>query len=115
MANITVQEVSAWQLRCMFNQSRIVERHAADEFTVTARKKSNPSKWSNHPKDTRSHYFTFRDRNGDEIATAHRYLCPTGPVTDFDPKTLTINGLRYVIIPDDPLRANPEHRLPYEW
>lgn len=98
----------------MFNQSRIIARHESNEFSVTPRDKGNPSKWLNHPKDTRGYYFTFRDGDGIEVATAHRYLCPSGPVTDFDPKTLTINGLRYVLIPD-PKVANPEHRLPFIW
>src|SRR5947207_2736153 len=106
------REVNAWTLRCMFNQSHIVERFEANEFTAIPRNKSNPSKWPDHPKDTRSYYFTFRDKDGKEVATAHRYICPEGPVTPFDPKTLTIDGLRYVLDPDLTIQ-NPEHRLPF--
>jgi hypothetical protein len=114
MADYTVKEVNAWTLRCMFNRSNIVERYEAGEFTATPRRKSNPSKWPNHPKDTRSYYFTFRDKDGNEVATAHRYICPEGPVTPFDPKTLKIGALRYTLHPD-PGQANPEENLPFKW
>src|SRR5713101_1084912 len=114
MADYTVEEVNAWTLRCMFNQSHIVERHERGEFTVTPRDKGNPSKWPNHPKDTRGYMYTFRNKDGVEVATAHRYVCPTGPVTPFDPKTLKIGDLRYTIHPD-PAVANPEHKLPFVW
>ena len=113
MAPYTVVEVSAWTLRCMFGESNIVERHARGEFTrVTT--KSRPSKNTNHPKNTRSEYLQFRNKDGDEVATAHYYVCPTGPVSPVDPKTLKIGDLRYTIHPV-PLVANPEHRLPFIW
>ena len=98
----------------MFNQSRIVERHESGEFTATPRTKSNPSKWPDHPKDTRSYYFTFRDAQGNEVATAHRYIGPHGFATAFDPKTLKIGDLRYTVHPD-PSVANPETWFPFVW
>lgn len=114
MADYTVVEVNAWTLRCMFNQSRIVERHETGEFSVAPRNKGNPSRWPDHPKDTRGHMYTFRDVDGNEVATAHRYTCPDAPVTPFDPKTLKIGHLRYTIHPDV-ATANPENRLRFKW
>ncbi len=58
--------------------------------------------------------YTFRDHNGNEIATAHRYTSPDGPVTPFDPKTLKIGPLRYTIHPNTAV-ANPENKLRYKW
>ena len=59
--------------------------------------------------------YTFRDRDGNEVATAHRYTCPDGSlIFPFDPKTLKIGDLRYTINAD-PAAANPEHKLPYKW
>ena len=113
MAPYTVVEVNAWTLRCMFSESAIHTRHATGEFSLVTTK-SRPSKNKNHPKDTRSEHLQYRNQDGDEIATAHHYVCPTGPVSQIDPKTLKIGNLRYTIHPDT-LVANPEHRLPYIW
>ena len=113
MAPYTVVEVSAWTLRCMFNESHIVARHAAEEFTRVVTK-SRTSKNSDHPQDTRSEHLQYRNRDGDEVATAHWYVCPTGPVSQIDPKTLKIGDLRYTIYPDT-AAANPEHKLPFVW
>ena len=113
MAPYTVVEVNAWTLRCMFNESEIVARHAAGEFTrvtTKSRRSNNPD----HPKDTRSEYLQYRNRDGDEVATAHYYVCPAGPVSTPDPKTLKIGDLRYTIHVD-PSIANPEHTLPFIW
>src|SRR6266487_2141208 len=112
MADYTVVEVNSWTLRCMFKGSNIVNRYESGEITITTRRKSNPSKWPDHPKDTRSYHYTFRDKAGLEVATAHRYVCPTGPVTDFDPKTVKIGDLRYTVHPDAAIR-NPEEKLPF--
>jgi hypothetical protein len=57
---------------------------------------------------------TINDRSGTEVATAHLYEGPTGPVTPLDPKTIKIGNIRYQIHPD-PVVANPEHRLPFIW
>lgn len=110
---ILVIEVNAWILRCMFNESRIEERRARQEF-VRQTTKSRPSKRPNHPKDTRSEFLMYRNRNGEEVATAHHYVCPSGDVTRPDPKSLTIGGIRYVIHPETP-KANPENKLPFVW
>ena len=96
----------------MFNQSNIIARHQAGEFTLVPRPKANPSKRPNHPKDTKSQHVVFQDKNGDEVATGHYYLCPTGPVTDIDPKTLKIGNLRYTVCPN-PKDANPDTSVPY--
>lgn len=97
----------------MFNASNIQERHAAGELNRTSTK-SRPSKNSNHPKDTRSEHLLYRNGNGDEVATAHYYVCPGHDVSPIDPKTLTIGNLRYIVHPDRFVR-NPEDRLPYVW
>lgn len=107
-------EVNAWTLRCIFNQSHIPERIAAGEFTVTLRTKANLSKMPNHPKDTRSQHMWIYDQSGVEVASAHQYICPMGPVTPLDPKAIKIGTTRYVIDPDR-LKANPEHRLQHVW
>jgi hypothetical protein len=97
----------------MFNESDIIARHAAGEFTrVTT--KSRPSKNPNHPKNTRSEHLVYRNQDGDEVVTAHYYVCSTGPVSPIDPKTLKIGDLRYTIAPDTSV-ANPEHKLPFVW
>jgi len=114
MAPYTVVEVNAWTLRCMFNWSHIVGRHQAGEFQRFPSGKGNPSKKPNHPKDTRSQHLVYKDKNGDEVATAHHYVCPIGPVTEVDPKTLKIGDLRYTIHPDTNI-ANPENNLPFVW
>ena len=114
MPDYTVSEVNAWTLRCIFNQSRIVERIAAGEFTIDAKPKASTSKNPAHPPETKSQHVWIRDHNGTEVASAHYYVCPSGPVTPLDPKTIKIRSIRYIIDPD-PLRANPEHRLPYIW
>ena len=68
----------------------------------------------NHPKNTRSQHLWIYDQTGEEIASAHYYVSPTGPVTPLDPKAIKIGGIRYVIHPN-PLIANPEHALPFVW
>jgi hypothetical protein len=113
MADYTVIEVNAWVLRCMFNQSRIVERISAGEFTTTLRRKTL-SKRLNHPNGTRSEMLWIRDQGGIEIGTVHHYIFPNGPATPLDPKTLTVGTTRYVIHPDQKI-ANPEHLLPFVW
>ena len=57
--------------------------------------------------------YTFYDREGNEVATAHRYTGPDGFETPFDPKTIKIGDLRYVIH-KEPLKANPENRLRFK-
>lgn len=98
----------------MFNESNIIDRIEAKEFTLVPRPKANLSKKPNHPKDTRSQHVVIQDQIGDEIATAHYYVCPTGPVTPLDPKTLKIGDVRYVIHADLAV-ANPENKLPFVW
>jgi hypothetical protein len=114
MANYTPVEVNAWTLRCIFNQSRIPERIATGEFMLVPRPKAKMSKLPNHPQGTLSQHAWIYDQSGIEVASAHYYVSPTGPVTPLDPKTIKIGGKRYTIDPD-PQRANPEHRLPYLW
>ena len=108
--NVEIVYLNAWQLRCIFNQSRIASRYVAGEFTVAPRDQGNASSQPDHPKDTRGHMYTFRDLNGIEVATAHRYTAPNGFETPFDPKTVKIGHLRYVIHSNS-ATANPEHRL----
>jgi hypothetical protein len=117
MANHTlveVVEVNAWTLRCMFNQSRIPDRIASGELSIEKSPKAKLSKKPNHPKDSKSQHIWIRDQSGVEVASAHYYVCPTGPVTPLDPKTIKIGSIRYVIHPDT-IKANPEHRLPFIW
>jgi hypothetical protein len=68
----------------------------------------------NHPKDTKSQMVWIYDDSDVEVGTAHHYFCPTGPVTQLDPKSLKIGDIRYVIHPDAKI-ANPEHKLPFLW
>jgi hypothetical protein len=114
MSDYSVVEVNAWVLRCIFNQSRIPERIEAGEFRIIPKPRAKASKLPNHPKDTKSQHVFIHDRSGVEVATAHYYTSPSGPVTPLDPKTLKIGKLRYVIHPD-PKIANPEHMLPFVW
>src|SRR5436190_14647558 len=114
MASPKTVEGNAWTLRCMFNGSNVVVRHAAGEFSAIIRDGKNVSKKTNHPKDTRSRMITYRDHGGNEVATAHHYVCPNGQVTEPDPKTLTIGNLRYTIHPVLEV-ANPELRFSWIW
>lgn len=114
MPNYTVVEVNAWSLRCIFNHSNIAQRIADGEFTLVRRPKANLSKMPNHPAGTRSQHVWINDLSGTEVATAHFYEGPSGPVTPLDPKTIKIRNLRYVVHPDKKI-ANPEHRLPFKW
>jgi hypothetical protein len=114
MADYTIVEVNAWVLRCMFNRSNIAQRIAAGEFNLVPSPKAKLSKKPNHPQNTRSQHVWIYDQNGVEVASAHYYICPTGPVTPLDPKTLKIGLLRYTVNPDTAI-ANPEHGLKYVW
>lgn len=58
--------------------------------------------------------YVFRDSEGNEVATAHRYTAPNGFETPFDPKTVKIGNLRYVIHRDS-IAANPEHKLKFKF
>jgi len=107
-------DVDAWTLRCIFNWSRILRRCSKGEFTVTRKIGKNTSTRPNHPQDTRSHWLTFFDADGDEVATAHHYVCPQGDVTPPDPKSLKIGEKRYVEHPDRAIR-NPEERYERIW
>src|SRR5437870_5195319 len=102
-------DVDAWTLRCIFNKSRIIRRADAGEFKVIRKPSPNLSARPGHPKDTRSHWVTFLDAGGQEIASAHHYVCPTGWVTEPDPKALLIGKIRYVEHPDRAVK-NPEER-----
>lgn len=97
----------------MFNESHIIARHEKGEF-VRITTKSRPSKTPNHPKDTRSEHVEYRNKDGNEVATAHHYVCPTGDVTLIDPKTLKIGDIRYTIHSDTAI-ANPENKFPFVW
>lgn len=114
MPDYTVVEINAWTLRCMFNQSRIPQRIDAGEFKIIPRPRASRSKNPNHPKDTKSQHVFIHNQSGVEVATAHYYVSPNGPITPLDPKTIKIGGLRYVVNPD-PKIANPEHKLPFIW
>ena len=76
--------------------------------------KSRQSKISSHPQHTRSEHVVFEDNRGNEVATAHYFVGPSGPVSPLDPKTLKIGQIRYVIHPNQSV-ANPERRLPFIW
>jgi hypothetical protein len=56
----------------------------------------------------------IRDQRGVEIGTAHHYTHQGIEISPLDPKTLTVDDIRYTI---NPIRekANPEHRLPLLW
>ena len=114
MADYTVVEINAWDLRCIFNQSNMTQRIDTGEFTLVRRPKAKPSKNPNHPAGTKSQHVTINDQHGTEVATAHFFESPAGPVTPLDPKTIKIGDIRYVIHPER-LLANPEHRLPFIW
>src|SRR5713101_3390347 len=107
----TVVRVNAWTLRCIFNQSRIIERHAAGEFTAVLEKSGLPK---TRPPGTKSEQWLYLDRNGNEVAKAHRYVSPAGVPTSLDPKTLKIGNLRYLGHVDRK-RNNPEDWLPFLW
>jgi hypothetical protein len=114
MPDYTLAEVNAWTLRCIFNQSRLEERITAGEFTIVSKRKASISKNPQYPPNTKSQMIWIQDQNGTEVATAHYFVCPAGPVTPLDPKTIKIGSIRYIIAPER-LRAYPEEHLPYIW
>jgi hypothetical protein len=103
----TVVRVNAWTLRCIFNQSKIVDRHAVGEFTAILEKSGLPK---TRPPGTKSEQWLYQDRNGNEVAKAHRYVIPTGVPTPLDPKSVKIGNLRYQLHVGR-MRANPERWL----
>jgi len=109
-ANVVLVHLDAWGLRCIFSHSLLLARVAAGELYASPKNKGNPSPRSQDPPGTRGQMFTYRDRNGDEVATVHYYHMNGSPRSEPDPKTIRIGPKRYVIHPED-AKANPEKRL----
>ena len=97
--NVTLVEVDAWDLRCIFNESLLVANVAYGALTMVPRRKKPGSRtWS------------YRDKNDNEVATVHFYETGGLVVSPPDPKSVMVDGVRYVVY-DEELRANPERRL----
>ena len=99
-ANVDLVELDAWELRCIFNESLLLANVASGRLTMVPR---NPKK----PPGSR--LWSYRDRNNDEVATAHFYERNGSVVSPPDPKSVKVGNIRYVLYDDD-LSANPEKR-----
>lgn len=84
----------------MFNDGKYDERAKAGELTVRVAREHHPSSpKAAVPFCTRSQIIAYVDSNGDEIATAHRYLQPDGTLGASglpDPKRLLKDGTLYI-------------------
>ena len=91
--------VSPIELRKMFEDERIIARELAGELTFHIKHSRIPNPPPDfEPPGTESQEVYWRDRTGEKIATAHRYLRPDktiGASGKEDPKVLLIDGVIY--------------------
>lgn len=84
----------------MFNAGRYVERAQSGELTEQVVENRHPTSPKAHlPLCTWSQEVVYLDRNGDEVAKAHRYLLPDGSIGGAgrpDPKKVYRGGILYV-------------------
>ena len=97
------KRVDRWTLRCRFNRARYRERVAANELTMTVKRKSvtrkpnDPDPLPDNIKFTCE--WTYRDPRAHDhkIADGHFYERNDGSTTDHDPKHLEVDGQRYAL------------------
>ena len=109
-ANVEPVYLDAWELRCIFNSSLLLARVAAGELIVSPRNKGNNSPRSQDPPGSKGQYFTYRDRDDNEVATVHFFHLNGMPLSPPDPKSIWVERKRYLVHTED-LIANPEKKL----
>ena len=86
----------------MFNEGRYQERADRGELRLGVVKSGHPSPTrSGQPYCTRSQLVTYRDKNNNLLAMAHRYLRPDGTIGASgrpDPKRLYTGGIIYAVM-----------------
>lgn len=99
MSNFPEKIVSPAELRRMFEDERIIAREAAGELTFHIKHSRIPDPPPDfEPPGIESQEVYWRDKTGEKIATAHRYLRPDktiGASGKEDPKILLIDGVIY--------------------
>ena len=94
------RDVSPRELRGMFNAGDYDGRVGRGELSVQVIRDRHPSSpKANVPYCTRSQLVVYRDREGDEVATIHRYLKTDGSLGASglpDPKRIFKDGYLYV-------------------
>ena len=109
--DVEVVLVDAWDLRCIFNHSRLVARVKSGELVSALkypRKKPGPKRRQDPP-GTVNQAFIYSDHHGNEVASVHYWHLNGVPVSPVDPKAIRIGPKRFVIFPDDET-ANPEKK-----
>ncbi len=92
-------EVSVAKLREMFNAAEFDKRVAAGELTVHVVKSRPAPPGANQVPGTLSEMIAYRNKQGIELASAHRYLQPNqqlGGSGRPDPKSMLDGGVLYV-------------------
>lgn len=89
--------------------SLLLARVAVGELVATPRNKGNKSSRPHDPPGSKGQLFTYRDRSDNDVATVHFYHFNGVLLSPPDPKSIWIDGKRYLIYPED-LMANPEKR-----
>ena len=90
-------------MRRRFNEASYIERAERGELTVVVLYPSDrlaPPEAGQKP-GTLSQTISYRDLDGNEVARAHRYLCPDGTIGGSgrpDPKRLLQDGVLYRLV-----------------
>lgn len=91
-------EVSVANLQAMFNAAELDKRVAAGEISIDIVKSRPAPPRANQPPGTLSQMIAYRDKDGTELAAAHRYLKPDGTLGgsgQADPKSMMKDGILY--------------------
>ena len=102
-------EVSVAKLREMFNAAEFDKRAAVGELTVHIVRSRPAPPGANQVPGTLSQMISYRNAQGTEIASAHRYLQPNGQLGGTghrpDPKSMLEGGVLYIPWWGTPLRG----------
>lgn len=75
---LPVKRVSDWALKRRFNCGGYLGKYLSKSFTFDVTHQGQPEAWRNLPPGTISQEIMLRDRNGDDVAKIHQFLCPDG-------------------------------------
>ena len=95
----TIQRVTEWEIRRLFNEGRFYERGQSGEFNVVVYKERPSTIVSEHiPPGSISQDVRYYDQDNNEIARVSCFIRPDGTSTLHDPKRLLIGNILYRII-----------------
>lgn len=98
--SITIQRVTEWEIRRLFNEDRYYERGQSGEFRVVVKKERPSTIVSEHiPPGSISQDVRYYDQDNNEVARVSCFRRPDGTCTLHDPKRLRIGDIIYRIIP----------------